>query len=140
MRINFGGVKDATDVKELIPEGDYVCRVKKVEESSTKHGDAMWKLRFQVANGDHANRVIFDNLVFSEAGLPRAKLILKRLGFDVSGELEFEPGDLVDKYVMITVEHKTNNKGKLRAEVPFAGYQAVEVAVEDDDEDETPPF
>lgn len=140
MKINFGGVKDATDIRELLPEGDYLCRVKKVEESSTRDGDDMWKVQLSVAQGDHVNRIIFDNIVFSEAGLPRAKLILRRMQFDVSGEVEIFPKDLIDRYVMVTVEHKPNNKGKLRAEVPFAGYQAVDVEVQEDDEDEKPPF
>ncbi len=89
-RIDFSQVDDIQDFSPL-PAGKYLCRLVGVEEASTQHGDEMWKLRFEVLKGPYAGRLIFDNFVFSDAALKRAKLIWSRLGLDVSKELDLTP-------------------------------------------------
>lgn len=125
-KVDFNKVDDVQDFSPLA-EGKYKVRVAEVEESSTQYGDEMWKLRFAVAEGPCKGRYIFDNLVFSEAALKRAKLICARLGLDVKGEVDLTPSMLKGKTCVLTVEIEEyedhEGKPKKRNVVPFAGYE-----------------
>ncbi|MBU1701036.1 MAG: DUF669 domain-containing protein [Candidatus Eisenbacteria bacterium] len=135
-RINFSNVDDAQNFKPL-PEGVYHCRVIDVKESSTLHGDDMWKLWFEVASGDYQGRRIFDNLVFSDRAMPRVKHICSKLGVDVTGEVNMTPALLIDREAMVSVieadyvDEGGNTKTSNR--VLFAGYEAVEPPSNDED-------
>ena len=152
--IDFNTVDDIQDFSPL-PEGTYFCRLSQVEEATTQNGHDMWKLRFVVEAGDYQGRYIFDNMVFSEAALKRAKLICFRLGLDVSGELNLTPSVITDRTCNVTVdieEYKVEETGltKKRNVVPFAGYERADEAVagvqasnaqgesEDDSEEDLP--
>jgi hypothetical protein len=125
-RIDFSKVDDVQDFSP-IPDGKYPCRLTDIEEASTNAGDEMWKMRFQVAEGPHAGRMIFDNLVFSDAAMKRAKLVCSRLGLDVSGELDLTPEKLKGRSCLLTVqtEEYEDQEGRRRKRnvVPFAGYE-----------------
>ena len=147
-KIDFDNVDDVQDFSPL-PAGKYLCRLAEVEEAATQYGDEMWKLRFLVADGKHSGRYIFDNMVFSDAALKRAKLICSRLGIDVSGEVDLTPSLLKDRscYVTVDTEEYEDDEGnrKVRNIVPFAGYDRADAAPvgaaaskEDDDEDDLP--
>lgn len=138
-KIDFTKVEDAQDFMPL-PDGKYLCELKEIEESLTQRGDDLWKLRFEVIEGEYMGRYIFDNLVFSEAALKRAKLICARLGIDVSKEVDVEPELLLHKkcYINVLTEGYEDNDGnvKKRNVVPFAGYEKVEAdKVTEDNED-----
>ena len=128
-KINFGEVGEAREFSPL-PKGDYRCRLVKVEETFTKDRDEMWRLRFRVEEGPEEGALIFDNLVFSEKALPRAKLICSRLGLDVSSELDITPALILDRTCIISVivEDYEDPQGKTqqRNKVPFAGYASIE--------------
>lgn len=130
-RLNFGNVPDADDFSPL-PEGKYLCQLKEIEESLTQNGDEMWNLRFEVVEGEYRSRVIFDRMVFSEStiALSRVKFICKRLGLDVSGEVNLVPDLLLRRtgYVSVETEEYTDRKGrtKKRNVVPFTGYEECE--------------
>jgi hypothetical protein len=125
-RIDFSNVEDPKDFTPL-PEDDYLCRVDNVEEALTGAGDEMWKVRHLVTKGEFKGRYIFDNLVFSEKALKRAKLILRCLGVDVSGEINLTPEMIKGKQAIVTVklEDYVDDEGreKKRNRVPFAGYE-----------------
>ena len=125
-KIDFSHVDDVQDFSP-VPAGKYLCRLVGIEEASTQHGDEMWKLRFEVTQGPYAGRLIFDNLVFSEAALKRAKLICSRLGLDVSKELDLTPELIKGRVALLTVEIEPYEDGegrtKQRNVVPFAGYE-----------------
>lgn len=131
-KVDFGGVKDPEDKSfDPLPEGTYHCKVYQVKTGTTKDGSSeMWRVQYAVVNGEHQNRRIFDNIVWSEKAYPRLKLIFKRMGFNVSGVLDLSPGDIVDKEVMIEVElsEYEDREGniKQRNVVPYGGYEAVE--------------
>ncbi len=130
-KIDFNNVDDVQEFTPL-PDGKYLCRVEKVEESSTQNGDEMWKLRFVVESGPHRGRYIFDNMVFSDAAMKRVKLICSRLGFNVSGELDVTPSLIRGRRCHLTAEteeyedHEGNTKR--RNVVPFAGYESADGA------------
>lgn len=125
-KVDFSQIDDVQDFSPL-PAGKYPCRLVEIEEARTQYDDEMWKLRFQVADGEHAGRFIFDNLVFSEAAMKRAKLICGRLGLDVSGKLDLTPDMLKGRSCLLTVEieeyEDQEGKTKKRNVVPFAGYE-----------------
>lgn len=128
-KIDFSKVNDVQDFTPL-PAGRYLARLVGIEEASTQHGDEMWKLRFEVVDGPHAGRFIFDNLVFSDAAMKRVKLICSRLGLDVSKELELSPETLKGRTARLTVEvepyEDQEGRSKQRNVVPFAGYERAE--------------
>jgi Protein of unknown function (DUF669) len=128
-KVDFSTIDDVQDFTP-IPAGKYLCKLIGIEEARTQYDDEMWKLRFQVIDGDHTGRFIFDNLVFSEAALKRAKLICARLGLDVSGETDLTPAMIKDRTCWLTVqtEEYEDDEGreKSRNVVPFAGYERVE--------------
>lgn len=128
-KIDFNKVDDVQDYSP-IPEGKYLCTVENVEEARTQYQDEMWKLRFRVADGKYAGRIIFDNMVFSEAALKRVKLICSRLGIDVSKELDLTPAMVKGQSCQLTVEieeyEDAEGNTKSRNVVPFAGYERAE--------------
>lgn len=154
-RIDFNNVDDVQDFSPL-PEGKYLCRLAEVEEAATQYGDDMWKLRFVVESGPHRGRYIFDNMVFSEAALKRAKLICSRLGLDVSREIDLTPSLVKGRtcYVTVDIEEYEDQEGNLKKRnvVPFAGYERADQAAasapsapaahgaKEDDSEEDLPF
>ena len=128
-RIDFDTIDDAEDYSPL-PDGQYLCVLDDIEEKNTQYGDELWSLKFAVQEGEYEGRKIFDNMVFSEKALKRAKLICSRLGLDVSGEVDLTPDLLKGRAALVTVEtdESVNDEGKSKRRnvVPFAGYERVE--------------
>lgn len=127
-KVNFPEVDSISEFAPL-PSGEYRCALAAVEMDFTRAGDEMWRLRWQVKEGDYTGRLLFDNLVFSQRAMPRAKLICASCGLDVTGEVELTPEMLMDRNVMITtiVEELEDDHGvnKVRNEIPWDGYRSV---------------
>jgi DNA primase len=117
-RINFNTVDDVGP----LPAGKYLCRLDDVDPKKTQYGDDMWRLRFKVEAGPQKGRVIFDNLVFSNAAMPRVKLLCRCLGIDVSEEVELTPELLCEKVCMVKVEIEEHDDFGERNTVPFDGF------------------
>jgi len=128
-KIDFSKVEDVQDYTPLA-DGKYLCKLSEVEEAETQYGDEMFKLRFEVVQGEHTGRIIFDNMVFSEAAMKRVKLICSRLGLDVSGEIDVKPSMLEGRkcYVSVITEEYEDSEGKTKKRnvIPFAGYERAE--------------
>jgi hypothetical protein len=122
-RINFSKVDDA---KSLPPAGLYVCAVASVKEGETRDGDEMWRVRYKVIKGEQAGKVFFDNLVFSEAAMPRVKLACKALGIDTTAEVELNSEDILGLICSVRLEPSeyVDKRGKTKqtVSVPFDGY------------------
>ena len=130
---------DLTEVPDLqsfisVPEGVYVCRIAEVRAGVTRDGSPRWAMRLEVADGEFAGRTAaWDALNWSERGLPRAKAVLERLGYDVSSTLELEPEDLVGRRVEATLvaEERVDPVTGQRIEnlkVPYMGYEPAPAA------------
>lgn len=115
----------------VLPNGTYNCYLDSVKEKFTNSGNEMWNLKFKVLDGDYEGSTIFDNLVFSEAAYPRAKLICSRLGLDTDNDVELTQDMIVGRKVRITVEtgeyQDKNGDWKKKNTVTFAGYEKYEV-------------
>ncbi len=132
MKFDFSGVEDVESYVS-VPAGVYLCRIAEVREGLTRDGaSSRWGIRLEVAEGDLAGRTAaWDGLVFSERGLPRAKQVFQRLGFDVSGTLELESADLVGmkvrvQFVLEEREDPLTGKKVTRLRVPYTGYDGVD--------------
>jgi hypothetical protein len=133
-KVNPSKVEDGTGFTPL-PPGTYPCVLRGIEPKETRGGDEMWSLRWEVAKGEYAGRLIFDNMVFSTAALPRVKLIMARVGgIDVTldEDIELTRDMFIDKAANVTVE-VSEYEGKERNSVTFDGYEA-----RDENEDELP--
>jgi len=131
MKLNFTGVPDSDDYSPL-PDNDYLIEIASVEERQVSSGD-QWNLKLAIQEPEYPNRHVFDSLTFSEAGMKRVKLILSRLGFDVSGELEIEPSDLVGIQAYVTLETESyfsekHGKEMKKNKVTYAGWQSADAA------------
>lgn len=128
-RVNFDGVDSPHPFGhgpgQPVPPGEYLCRVVGVEESLTRNQDAMWRVRFAIAEGPHTGRLVADNIVFSQAALPRVKLACGAFGFDTSGVVELAPEDLINLTCRLTVVVEANGGGR-RNKVPYNGYAPAE--------------
>lgn len=131
--IDFDKVEDVQDYTP-VPQGKYRCKLIDVEKSSTQFNDEMWNLRFQILDGEHAGRMIFDRISFSEAGMKRVKFVASRLGFKAEGRQSLEPEMILGRSCVLNVliEEYTDDEGKhkKRNVVPFAGYDRLESATE----------
>ena len=127
--INFPSVADAADYSPVPPD-QYPIQIDNVQEASAPSGNEMWKLRLRILAGDYKGRCIFDNLLFSDAALPRVKILCNSLGLDVSGELDVTPELLRGRTCLVTVdiEEYEDDAGnmKKRNVVGFAGYDPME--------------
>ena len=128
-KIDFNGVDDVNDFTPL-PEGKYLCRVAEVEEATTRNGDEMWKLKFAIESGPHKGRIVFDNMVFSDAAKKRVKLICSRLGIETSSEVDLNPDDIKGRCCYLTLEigEYEDHEGNIKKKnvVPFTGYERAE--------------
>lgn len=125
VEVNFDKVPDAS----LVPEGKYLVKVKELVSKPTEAKDLMWNLRLEIIRREdgsktYAGRLLFDNLVFSEAGMSRIKLICGVLGIATKGRVSLKPSDFLGRLAMVDVAHRKDDKGKVWDGVPFRGWHA----------------
>jgi hypothetical protein len=131
MRFDFSQIQDVESFVS-IPEGSYVCRVAEVRDGVTRDGSVRWSLRLEVAQGEYAGRTAgWDGLHWSDRGIVRVKRVLEILGFDVRGELELEPEQLIGTRAKVEFRSEQWNdpvsgRQVLRLSVPYAGYSPIE--------------
>jgi hypothetical protein len=116
-KIDFNKIDDVVDFSPL-PPGKYMCKLADIEEASTQGGDEMWNLKFQVIDGEHTGRYVFDRLVFSQAALKRVKLVCSRLGINVDGELDLTPQMLAGRTCLLSIQNEEyeDNEGNKKNE------------------------
>ncbi|MEZ6014769.1 MAG: hypothetical protein R3F49_06635 [Planctomycetota bacterium] len=129
MRQDFSSVPEMETDLVTVPPGEYLCRVRDVRERHTKDGvNVQWGLCLEVAEGEHAGHLAaWDNLTFSERGLSRVKLVLRALGFDVSGVVELDAGELIGTEAVCQLNEEVytdpnTGASTRRLSVPYAGY------------------
>lgn len=146
--INLGGVVTGEKYPPL-PASKYLCTIKNIEERTTRTGHEMWRLTFEVAQGVHAGRLIFDNLVFYSAGFERIKNLCEALGVDITGELDLTPDFVLERHcnVEVFVKEYTDKQGRMRRgnEVAFSGFSATNgesqvISREEHGDDDDIPF
>ena len=128
MRCDFSKVEDMTSFVS-VPAGTYPCKVVDARPGSARDGSERWSLRLEVLDGEYAGRTAaWDSLTWSERGVVRVNRVLAALGFDVTGELEIEPDDLMGLTAMIQVipeewEDPSTGRRQERMTVPYLGWE-----------------
>lgn len=128
MQLDFSNVEDVEDLRS-VPEGEYLCKVSEVRVSQSPAGHTRWSLRWEVTHGDYLGRTAcWDSLHWTDRGLPRAKFVLKVLGFDVEGPLDVEATDLEGRHALVRCtaedrEDPVTGTRRLVNRVPFTGYR-----------------
>ena len=128
-KVNFKNV-DETQQFKVIPEGDYVAEIVKVEELKTKNDDDMWKVQFKVIEGEHAGTSVTTFLVFNEGGYGNIKKLYKEIGgFDLAKSHNCIPSDIEGEKLIITVAigeytNKEGNKVKNNS-IPYGGFKSI---------------
>ncbi|MDF1838659.1 MAG: hypothetical protein P1V35_12385 [Planctomycetota bacterium] len=131
MRQNFADIDDTHSLVS-IPPGQYPCILVDARLHVSRDGSPRWGVHWKVLSGILAGKTAaWDNLNWSERGLPRVKQVLKLLGFDVSGVLELEPSDLLGCKALVQVakeayEDELTGQRIERLSVPYNGYEALE--------------
>lgn len=127
MRADFSRVKDERNFV-AVPAGTYYCKVADVRPGRARDGSERWGLRLEVVGGDWSGKTAaWDSITWSERGIYRVKCVLESFGFDVSGELEVEPRELLGRTAHVEVqleewEDPEAGRRHVRTAVPFLGY------------------
>lgn len=131
-RVDFGSIPDANDYTPA-PPGTYTAQVIDGIEGESRGGDDMWTLTFKIAAGQYRGKTFKDRLTWSKAALPRVKLFLRAIGFDVEGvanvDLQEVLGKVVDVDLRIDEFEGVDGLVKLN-NVTFAGYREASSDVE----------
>lgn len=122
---------DETQQFSIIPEGDYVAEIIKVEETKTKNEDDMWKVQFKVIEGEHKGASIFTFLVFNEGGYGNIKKLYKEIGgFDMAKAHNCVPSDIEGEKVIISViigEYTNKNGDKVKNNsISYGGFKSID--------------
>lgn len=133
---------------KTVPAGVYLVKVSDMAVDRTKAGDEMWKCTFEIVeNGNEFfGQKLFDNVVFSEKAMNRAKLIFEGFGLDVSDGLrEYSIDDLLGTYGKVQVSHietYTNKERKEREKsvIAYDGYFPAETSEKKRAEDSEIPY
>ena len=129
-KVQFQNVDD-TQQFALIPEGDYVAEIVKVEETKTKKEDDMWKVQFKIIDGEHKGSSVFTFFVFNEGGYGNIKKLYKSIGgFDMAKTHNCVPADIEGEKVIITVAiseyTKSDGSKAKRNSIPYGGFKSIE--------------
>ncbi|MEZ5975907.1 MAG: hypothetical protein R3F33_06935 [Planctomycetota bacterium] len=130
MRQDFTDVDDTHSLMNLEP-GQYAGEVADVRVTLARDGSPRWGIQWRVCAGPLAGRTLaWDNLNWSDRGLPRVKWMLGLLGFDVTGVLELEPDDLLGRRALVQIQREQYEEPGTgqrveRAVVPYRGYEAL---------------
>lgn len=117
---------DETDIptREPLPNGEYLIKVKDIEEKWTRNGDAeMWNLTMVVMCGEHKDRYIWDRWIFKGGALGIIKKACKELGFILDGEYNLAKSDIIGLSCFIKTELETytdrNGNERQKAQVKY---------------------
>ncbi len=122
------GRADTTGVEEggnfeMLPPGWYVAEITDVEDSETKNGDYMAKIKLAIVGGEYTGFGCRDVIVISNNPtspgykiLGRTKHFLHMIGQPYEGKFDYDTDEWMWKKVEILVGHKEWN-GKLYPKV-----------------------
>lgn len=125
--VNYSNVNESQKFEPL-PEGTYPVQIERIEETRTKGGKPMIKVRYVVTSGQHKGRKLFDQVTLFEAnekGAGITKHFLHIIGEPYEGEFEVDPDNWPgrDLQVTVTVDTKFDSNQiksrELPEEIPF---------------------
>ncbi len=104
------------DAPDLIPEGDHFAKIEFVEDYTGKSGKKSLRWTFIVPQGAMQKRI--ETYTSTESGKTwKLREFLGVLGFKnaqggsiETGDIDFDPNDLLDVPVIVTITHEKFNK------------------------------
>lgn len=131
MKLDFTGV-EGQQTFEPIPSGKYIVEVTDYREGTASEAaknpgatTISWELTVQstVAGETHVTtrddreikvegRKVWENMTLVEASLWRLKAFLEGCGFDVSGEIDFDPEEVLNSQLVVKVGIQKGRKDK----------------------------
>lgn len=142
LKVNFSKQEAESSVRQVVPSGEYNCKVFEIETREVKPGSPhvgkpYWHVQFVIHTGPYAsNRLISNIMLFAgkDGTLSSLAQFLRALGFEVSeGEFELpDPNDIIGKDINVVgtkrlagIDKKTNRELPDRFEV--RGYKKATV-------------
>jgi len=110
---------DKAGQDNLIPEGEYVCRIDKVEPRKGKaSGEDYWNLELTVTDpADYEGRKVWDVLMLTPQSQWKLRSVCVSAGMQVEGRAgAFDSEELIGQEVLVQVIHE-DYQGKIRARV-----------------------
>jgi len=132
--IDFNSIPDADEGINHLPAGQYLAKVAKVEPDTSKQNNLVWKFAFEVVEGPFKGQPLYDNITWTEGGMKRVKLVLKRLGVDMNRPVDTDRLVMEGRHAVVTlapdsyVKESTGQKVE-SMKVPFAGVEEPDLGV-----------
>jgi len=125
--VDFNNVPDTQEFNEL-PPGKYLAKVTEVKPDTSANQNLVWRLKMEVLHGAHKGGTIVDSLTWTEKGMGRVKLVLKRLGVDLSRPVDVDRLVLEGRIAIVALGkdkyvNEATGQEVESMKVPFAGYE-----------------
>jgi len=89
---------------EPIPPGVYLCSVKEAKEGKSNAGNDKIDVQWVVEEGEYAERILFDTLVWHPKALFRVKQTLQAFGYDDDFRGDIGPEELLGNTALLVVD------------------------------------
>jgi hypothetical protein len=115
-------------VHKEVSDGSYICKITKITETINKNDECMWFVSFKIDEGEFSGEYLKDSFTFNEKWGWRLKLLLHRAGIETpSGEFEYKPEVLTDRYVLVTIKGKKKEQdGTMSPAIAINGYDSID--------------
>lgn len=111
LKVNFSRTEAESSVRQVVPSGEYNCKVFEIETREVKPGSVhagkpYWNVQFVIQSGTYAkNRLLSNIMLFAgkDGTLSSLAQFLRALGYEVSeGEFELpDPNELIGKDINV---------------------------------------
>ena len=104
---------------EPLPEGGYIVAISEAEKKTSKAGNDMLSLRYEVQKGEHEGRLVFENLNMWHPNQKAATIAKKRFGAicDAIGGMPQKAESMIGKRLAVFLTLKKDKEGNMRNEV-----------------------
>jgi hypothetical protein len=119
-------VANAPDWGQVLPEGWYHVRIKKVEEATSETGNPICNLTMAVQNEPFVGRPMFDPVSLQAHALSKIKAYFKATGLmpRIQQEGSWDTDWLLDTELYVQCVHEVY-KGETRGKIPPWGIKAL---------------
>jgi Protein of unknown function (DUF669) len=125
-----------TRASELLPDGEYLCKIVKSEVRDSKAGNDTYFVNLEVQNKDYKGKTLLHTCAFTfDLGRDALQDLLFAVGIEAVGSFVFNPDKLLGKMLLAKVVTKTV-EGTDRNNV--VAVSSPEMQDDEDDEDVTP--
>ena len=97
----------STTTDTLLPEGDHVVAITGVNQAIGKSsGEPYLNWEFTVQDGEHAGRKCWTITSLQAHALFALKRLLKAVGVDSEGTVDFDPASVIGEQLRVTIAHE----------------------------------